>query len=277
MSKKNSEGKDAVDFLNEASELIDKEKFKDAAGLLTEAIRLCGHPRLFFNRGYCYHQLKDSKNAIKDFTKSIASDRGTDLLEHEKQRLYLYLGIIYEDNDEDDKAIESYKKAADRGYSGAIARLEKFGVTYIPQLNEETEIKKINTAAVTKPKPAPAAAFESAAAMALINKPRKKSKLRFLFPCLLGIACGAGVFFLLQNISQKVSVSRTVKQTVITAVVISDTLNLRAEPLTYSETLKVLYKNYIVEITGEELSGFTPVSFDGVKGWVDSHQIETQR
>ena len=281
MSRKNSDGKDAVDFLNEASDLMDKDEFKNAVDLLTEAIGLCGHPRLYFNRGYCHYQMKDFKNAINDFTKSIASDRGSDLLAHEKQRLYLYMGIINEEMEENDKAVDAYKKAADWGYAGAIARLEKMGVTYIPQpIKESSEpdntqqknrAKQKNSATLeSKPKSA------SGSGAASSDAPVKKSKFRFVLPAIIGIIFGIGAFLLLRNIPETAAVRSIAKKSAITAVVTSDTLNLRAEPFAYAEVLKVLYNGYVVEIKGDALNDFTPVEHEGVKGWVDSEFIDSR-
>jgi len=270
MSKKNSGGKDAVDFLNEASDLMDRDKYKDAAGLLTEAIGLCGHPRLYFNRGYCYHQLKDSKNAIKDFSKSISSDRGNDLLEHEKQRLYLYIGIIYEDTDED-KAVEAYKKAADWGYKGAIAKLEKLGVDYVPQDPSAKPLEPEKKPAAVKIKTAPAGASS-------LNPPKKKSKTyKFILPVVIGLICGIGAYFLLNNLPKLDTGKSAVNTRELTATVTSDTLYLYSEPYLFADTLKVLYKGHIVKITGDASGGFTPVEYESVKGWVDSNSIDVKK
>ncbi|MCL2209322.1 MAG: hypothetical protein FWC19_10155 [Treponema sp.] len=274
MSKKNSSGKDAVDFLNEASDLMDRDKYRDAAGLLTEAIGLCGHPRLYFNRGYCYHQLKDSKNAIRDFSKSIVNDRGNDLLEHEKQRLYLYIGIIHEDTDED-KAIEAYKKAADWGYKGAIAKLEKLGIDYVPQdpLAKPSEPEEKPAAKTATVKIKTALKSPSASAASLIP-PKKKSRFKFILPVVIGLICGVGAYFILNNLPKIDMGKSAIKTREVTATVISDTLYLYAEPYLFADTLKVLYKGFIVEITGDASGGFTPVEHEGVKGWVDSNSID---
>ncbi|MCL2181030.1 MAG: SH3 domain-containing protein [Treponema sp.] len=292
MSRKNSEGKDAVDLLNEASDLIDKEKFNNAADLLKEAISLCGHPRFYFNRGYCHYQMKDSKNAIKDFTKSIANDRGGDLLEHEKQRLYLYLGIVYEDTEEDEKAVDAYKESADLGYEGALARLERMGVTYTP--NSKNESSKTE-ASISKqkqsgiPNPAGAAhpagtrqAGTASAASALKSSniknssPGGKSKLQFILPIAAGVMCGIGAFILLNHLNGR---ETSIKPTITTAPIIkaavkSDILNLRAEPYANAEVLTILFNGYVVEITGDVSGDFTPVDYEGVQGWVQSDGIE---
>jgi len=281
MSKKNSEGKDAVDFLNEASELMDKDKFKNASDLLTQGIHLCGHPRLYFNRGYCYHQLKNAKDAIKDFNKSLANDRGNDLLDHEKQRLYLYMGIIHEEMENDeDKAIEAYKKAADWGYAGAIGRLEKLGIDYTPQsTNESAEPaavleSKRNSSSAKKAAAAKTPASSSTQNAASSNQPKKKSKLRFLLPCLIGAALGIGVFLLLQNAQELIAEKTTAKKQIITTRVISDAVSLRADPYVYSDILKVLYSGYVVEITGDVSGDFTPVEYESIRGWVISVFLE---
>ncbi|MCL2265013.1 MAG: hypothetical protein FWC22_03125 [Treponema sp.] len=278
MSKKNNAGKDAVDFLNEASDLMDRDNFKGAVGLLTEGISLCGHPRLFFNRGYCYHQLKDSKNAVKDFTKSIANDRGSDLLEHEKQRLYLYLGIIYEEINDEEKAVEAYKNSADRGYAGAITRLERLGISYrLRQVNEPQEqpAPKPATARPSQAKTATAAASKNAS---VASAPIKKSMYRFILPVVIGIIFGIGTYLLLRNIPEIIiNKQAAIKPNVITATVTSDTLNLCAEPYAFSDVLKVLYNGYVLEITGDASGGFTPVEYEGVRGWVDSDWIDTRK
>lgn len=276
MNKKNSNGKDAVDLLNEASDLLDKEDYQGASGLLTEAIRLCGHPRLFFNRGYCCFQLKDTKNAIKDFTKSIANDRGNDLLEHEKQRLYMYLGLIYEENEEDEKAVESYKSSADWGYVSAIARLESMGVTYTPRSKDEPSehvpepVSKSKTSSSAGGKASFAKKENPAVKRSLINSPKKKSKLRFILLIAAGFILGAGAVILIQNLPEKVPA----KLAVVKASVITDNLYLRAEPYSYAEVLKILKYGSFVDVTGNASDGWTPVEHEGVKGWVDSEFIK---
>jgi len=297
MSKKNSDGKDAVDFLNEASDLIDKDKYKNASVLLTEAIGLCGHPRLHFNRGYCYHQMKDYKKAISDFKKGISNDRGSDLLTHEKQRLYLYLGIIYEETGEKDDAIEAYKKAADWGYAGAITRLEKMGITYVPQSTDQADEENIAPAAGSKSatvnKRRNSGASEKTASNSFTapssdlkqkfytppkHKIKKKSKIKFILPVVIGLICGAAVVIIIQNLPEKSAVNHAVKQpAVIKAVVIADTLSLRADPSVNADILKILNFGYVVEITGDEANGFTPIEHEGVKGWVDSNWIEIEK
>jgi len=280
MSKKNSDGKDAVDFLNEASELIDKKNFNTASGLLTEGIQLCGHPRLFFNRGYCYYQMKEYKNAVKDFNKSISNDRGNDLLKHERQRLFLYLGIVHEEIEEDDQAIEAYKKAADWGYEGAVARLEKMGVTYLPQKinNNEDETEEPVHKSKLQQKKRSQVLSESNAELTKnikINKNvKKKSKLRFILPVFAGFILGAGFFFFFQDLSEKSKIKTAAAPPVITAVVKTENIYLLADPFVHADIIKILYYGDIVEISGDASGGFTPVFYDGYKGWVSSDSIE---
>jgi len=293
MSKKNSEGKDAVDLLNEASELIDKEKYKNASGILTEAISLCGHPRLHFNRGYCYHQLKDYKNAINDFKKSIANDRGNDLLEHEKQRLYLYLGIIYEEVGEKDKAVEAYKRAADWGYAGAVTRLEKMGIDYTPRPIDESSDSESEqetmprNASSSKIKSSPStgtAGSKSQSSEKLLSNSasssgpqKKKSKLKFILPVVIGIVCGVCAFLLMQNLPEKVPELSIAATPLVKATVILDGIYLYTEPSVYSKVIRQLYKGYIVNITGDASGEWTPVEHEGVEGWVNTDIIDFEK
>jgi len=296
MSKKNPDGKDAVDLLNEASELMDRDKFKNAIGLLTEAIGLCGHPRFYFNRGYCYHQLKDKKNAIRDFTKCLVNDRGNDLQDHEKQRLYLYHGIIYEEMAEEEKAIEAYKKAADWGYAGAIARLEKLGIDdYEPQpIADSDKSSQIKTSQKTSPVKKPVSESSSkpasSSANAPLSTPKKKSKMKFLLPLIAGLICAVCVFLFFANRSGKSSGSSIIKITKINknaafdvrvqaekAIITSDNINLYADPDAYSRVIRELFKGYVVSVTGNASGEWTPVEHEGVKGWVNSDKITHER
>ncbi|MCL2230519.1 MAG: tetratricopeptide repeat protein [Treponema sp.] len=279
MNKKNSNGKDAVDLLNEATDIMDKDDFKGAIDLLSEAVDLCGHPRLYFNLGYCYYQLRDYKNAIVDFENSLANDRGTDLLKHERQRLFLYLGIIYEKNNDNDKAIEAYKNSADWGYEGALGKLENLGVPYIPdepkmepfvskaaQTNQRAQAKQ-NTQQKQRAQQKPRAQADKPAAVSSA----KKRIPGFIVPAAVGIIVGFFLFIMIDGLSKR---EVSAKPSVIRATVTSSTLDLRAEPFTYSELLKVLYKDSVVEVTGDASGDWTPVVHEGVRGWVDSQRIE---
>jgi len=90
-------------------------------------------------------------------------------------------------------------------------------------------------------------------------------------PVAVGIIIGFSLFLIVDNLSKR---EISVKPTVIKATVMSSTLDLRAEPFTYSELLKVLYKDSVVEITGDASGDWTPVVHEGVRGWVDSQRIE---
>jgi|GEM_PF-2029370 len=280
MSKKNGEGKDAVDLLNEASELMDKDKFKDAIDLLTEAIGMCGHPRFYFNRGYCYQQLKDSKNAIKDFTKCIANDRGNDLMAHEKQRLFLYHGILYEDMGEEEKAIEAYKKAADWGYAGAIARLEKMGIEYTPDSNDQYSdsddekekqdkpVSKSASASGVKGSSVKNAQVKSASS----NSAKIKTRYNPFFAAVIGFIFGIILILIVSNLPREAPE----KPPAARAAVASNTLNLLSEPSSNAEVLKILYFGNVVDITGEISGNWTPVEYEGIQGWVLSALIVSE-
>jgi len=56
--------------------------------------------------------------------------------------------------------------------------------------------------------------------------------------------------------------------------VISDGLNLRAEPSINAEIIKQLYKGDVLNVIGDITNGWTPVEHEGVKGWVSSELIE---
>jgi len=285
MSKKNGEGKDAVDLLNEASELMDKDKFQGAIDLLTEAISLCGHPRFYFNRGYCFFQMKDLKNAVKDFKKSLVNDRGNDLLEHEKQRLYLYQGIILEDSGENDDAIEAYKNSADCGYSGAVTRLEKMGIDYSPNSRDESSQseEKLNRqsarpagkASESKTKSASSsdgkASFTGKASKNSSSSDSfiKKSKSNLFLPAIIGFIFGIILILIVSNLPREFPEKPPVQKAAVT----SNSLNLRAEPKPNAEVLKILYFGNVVEITGDVNGDFTPVEYDGVQGWVNTSFI----
>ena len=271
MSKKNGEGKDAVDLLNEASELMDKDKFKDAIELLTEAIGLCGHPRFYFNRGYCYQQLKDSKNAIKDFTKCVANDRGNDLMDHEKQRLFLYHGIIYEDMGEEEKAVDAYKKAADWGYSGAVTRLEKMGVEYTPNSgddssdSEEEPENQNKRSSKTEP--------DSNVKIPASKTAKKKSKTDLFLPAIIGFVFGVILIIIVSNLPREAPE----KPPVLKAAVMTNTLILFAEPKNNAEVLKILYFGDILIVREDASGSWTSVEYEGIQGWVDSAFIELRR
>jgi len=303
MNKKNENGKDAVDLLNEATQIMDKDNFKGAIDLLSEAVELCGHPRLYFNMGYCYYQLKDYKNAIIDFENSLANDRGNDLLKHERQRLFLYLGIIHEKNKDNDKAIEAYKNSADWGYEGALAKLENLGVLYVPdepkavpynpeaaqknrhakqksrtqqklrmqsKLNKQTKknLEKKQTTKKNNDKSAPAAVKK-------ITPASKKTK--FILSAAAGFIFGIILILILINLPKNENQSSSArKRQEITATVISDAIQLRSEPYNNSLILKLLYSGNIVNVTGNVLGDWTPVEYEGIKGWVNSEVIEVK-
>jgi len=56
--------------------------------------------------------------------------------------------------------------------------------------------------------------------------------------------------------------------------VISDGLNLRAEPSINAEIIKQLYKGDVLNVIGDISNGWTPVEHEGVRGWVSSELIE---
>jgi len=284
MNKKNSKGKDAVDLLNEATELMDNDDFRGAIDLLSEAVDLCGHPRLYFNLGYCYYQLKDFKDAVEDFENSLANDRGNDLLKHERQRLFLYLGIIYEKNKDNDKAIEAYKNSADWGYEGALAKLENLGVSYVP---EEPSVESYK----------PEASRENQKEQSTQQKQRAQQKLReqknksvpkassaakdkkkrfgLMLPTVVGFIIGVILILIVSNLPKNEERGYVVKKPPkVTATVTYDAAQLRSEPYNNSLILKILYNGNVVNVTGEKLGEWIPVEYEGISGWVSSELIE---
>ncbi|GHV61402.1 hypothetical protein AGMMS49587_05440 [Spirochaetia bacterium] len=61
-----------------------------------------------------------------------------------------------------------------------------------------------------------------------------------------------------------------------TATVISDALNLRAEPSANGALLKTLKKGDTLTVTGDTANGWTPVEHDGAKGYVSAQYINIE-
>ncbi|GHU80955.1 hypothetical protein FACS189468_2240 [Spirochaetia bacterium] len=61
-----------------------------------------------------------------------------------------------------------------------------------------------------------------------------------------------------------------------TATVTSDALNLRSEPSASGALLKTLKKGDTLTITGDAANGWTPVEYDGAKGYVSAQYIKIE-
>jgi len=230
--------------------------------------------------GYCYYQLKDYKDAVEDFENSLANDRGNDLLKHERQRLFLYLGIIYEKNKDNDKAVEAYKNSADWGYEGALAKLENLGVPYIPEepsvkpyVQDTSQQKQQTQNTQQRAQQTKGLASNSSKKEASSNIKNKKFGL--VLPTVVGFIIGVVLILIVSNLPKNEERAYAVKKPPkITATVITDITHLRSEPYYNSYILKILNNGNIVEITGDVSGEWTPVEYEGTRGWVSSELIE---
>jgi hypothetical protein len=81
------------------------------------------------------------------------------------------------------------------------------------------------------------------------------------------------------NIFQALQSNKTVAvpaASLSTATVTANALNLRSEPSTSGAVVKALKKGDALTVTGETANGWTPVEYDGAKGYVSAQYIEVK-
>jgi len=116
------------------------------------------------------------------------------------------------------------------------------------------------------------------------QKKKSKALRNFIIFLIIVAALYFSVPFIMERFPNVANVVRPVTENIrsaigslfnrkVTATVTNEVLNLRSEPSTSGEIVKVLRRGDILTVTGEERNGWTPVEHDGASGWVFSEYI----